>query len=83
MPADSDATATAAADDDDSNDYRYAFDGTTNDGDDSTGYDEFSDEENENSSESMIHKNRYKRDITDDSERLIQNEKRNAGRLIF
>ncbi|XP_037051278.1 uncharacterized protein LOC119085108 isoform X2 [Bradysia coprophila] len=64
--------------DDDSNDYRFGFDGTTNDGDDLTGYDELSDEENENLSETMIHKNRYKRDIKDDSERLIQNEKRHA-----
>lgn len=65
--------------DDDNNDYRLGFDGTTNDGDDLNGYDEFSDEENENLSETMIHKNRYKRDIKDDSERLIQNEKRHAG----
>lgn len=70
--------------DDDSNDYRFGFDGTTNDGDDLTGYDELSDEENENLSETMIHKNhRYKRDIKDDSERLIQNERRHAGRFFF
>lgn len=73
------ASASAAADDDSSNDYRFGFEGTTNDGDDLNGYDEFSDEENENLSETMIHKNRYKRDIKDDSERLIQNEKRHAG----
>lgn len=68
--------------DDDSNDYRFGFDGSTNDselGDDLNGYDEFSDEENENLSETMIHKNRHKRDIKEDSERLIQNEKRHAG----
>lgn len=65
--------------DDDSNDYRFAIDGTTNEGDDLNGYDEFSDEENENLSETMSHKNRYKRDIKEDNERLIQNEKRHAG----
>ncbi|KAJ6637302.1 hypothetical protein Bhyg_10032 [Pseudolycoriella hygida] len=34
--------------------------------------------ENDNLSETMIHKNRFKRDIKDDTDRLIQNEKRHA-----